>query len=80
MTLQINQSGTTLSGTDTASGTTGNLSGTIASDGSFTFDVFYPSTGVTTTFSGSIVSPGQLAGNYSNNFANGTWNATRTSG
>jgi serine/threonine protein kinase len=77
MTLQIFQSGTTLSGTVTASGTTGNLNGTIASNGSFTFNVFYSSTGVTTTFSGSIVSPGQLAGNYSNNFANGTWNATQ---
>ena len=76
MTLQINQSGPTLSGTITASGTPGTISGTIDSSGSFTFDAFFPSTGVTTTFSGSIVSPGHLAGTYSNSFANGTWNAT----
>ncbi len=76
MTLQITQSGSTLSGTVTASGTTGNLAGTIASDGSFTFSVTFPLT--TTMYSGSLVGSGQLSGTYANSSlgTNGTWSAT----
>jgi hypothetical protein len=72
LTLQIVQSGQTLSGTANDNGTVGSLSGSIDSSGTYT--IFLPSGRI---LSGSLVGPGHLSGTYTNGAGEiGFWDAT----
>jgi hypothetical protein len=88
MTLDITQTGQTLSGTTflksvipNSSGTTYNDTGTINNNGDFTLVETPQGGGTAMIMYGSIVGPGQLGGTWTSESSaggSGTWNVART--